>query len=97
MATLTTLVATGQTPVMAQTVGGNTTKVAMDAPSLHKVVGSDKLQETVDKAKKLGLTVTDAEDVRGVAKSEAEITTKSEVKFLKKKQKLIQTLKTIKL
>ena len=29
MATLTTLVATGQTPVMAQTVGGNTTKVAM--------------------------------------------------------------------
>lgn len=78
MATLTTLVATGQTPVMAQTVGGNTTKVAMDAPSLHKVVGSDKLQETVDKAKKLGLTVTDAEDVRGVAKSEAEITTKSE-------------------
>ena len=78
MATLTTLVATGQTPVMAQTVGGNTTKVAMDAPSLHKVVGSDKLQETVDKAKKLGLTVTDAEDVRGVAKSEAEIATKSE-------------------
>jgi len=78
MATLTTLVATGQSAVMAQTVGGNTTKVAMDAPSLHKVVGSDKLQETVDKAKKLGLTVTDAEDVRGVAKSEAEITTKSE-------------------
>lgn len=78
MATLTTLVATGQTPVMAQTVGGNTTKVAMDAPSLHKVVGSDKLQETVDKAKKLGLSVTDLEDVQGIAKSEAEITTKSE-------------------
>ena len=77
MATLTTLVATGQTPVMAQTVGGNTTKVAMDAPSLHKVVGSDKLQETVNEAKKLGLTVTDLEDVRGVAKSEAEIATKS--------------------
>ena len=52
MATLTTLVATGQPAVMAQTEGGNTTKVAMDAPSLHKVVGSDKLQETVDKAKK---------------------------------------------
>ena len=78
MATLTTLVATGQPAVMAQTEGGNTTKVTMDAPSLHKVVGSDKLQETVDKAKKLGLTVTDAEDIRGVAKSEAEIATKSE-------------------
>lgn len=77
MATLTMLVATGQTPVMAQTVGGNTTNVAMDAPSLHKVVGSDKLQETVNEAKKLGLTVTDLEDVRGVAKSEAEIATKS--------------------
>ena len=77
MATLTTLVATGQPAVMAQTEGGNTTNVAMDAPSLHKVVGSDKLQETVNEAKKLGLTVTDTEDVRGIAKSEAEIATKS--------------------
>ena len=41
MATLTTLVATGQSAVMAQTVGGNTTKVAMDAPSLHKVVSCE--------------------------------------------------------
>ena len=78
--TLGALLATGaNTAVSAQTEGGNTTKVATDAPKLYKVVTNKEVQDSVAEAKRLNnpnLEIVEQPDIVAKVTSESEIASK---------------------
>ena len=78
--TLGALLATGAgTSVSAQTEGGNTTKVATDAPKLYKVVTNKEVQDSVAEAKRLNdpnLEIIEQPDIVAKVTSESEIASK---------------------
>ena len=78
--TLGALLATGaNTAVSAQTEGGNTTKVATDAPKLYKVVTDKGVTDSVAEAKRLNdpnLEIIEQPDIVAKVTSESEIASK---------------------